>query len=148
MEKNIANTMTTLMIIITLGFLYDFTIGGPLASVAADVATIRSAGASLGLSLNSIKSEVISRPSDVSHPQFIGFRQLSLDNATLLGAPVFAGKAMDDALSAMYGDLELAVERLNLISAHNHPPQTLSGRTQTSVYTYFILLWPFSSDAI
>jgi len=35
---------------LTLGFLDDFTIGDPLASVAADVATVRSAGASLGLS--------------------------------------------------------------------------------------------------
>ena len=104
---------------LTLGFLDDFTIGGHLASVAADVATIRSSGASLGLSLNSIKSEVISRSCDVSHPQFIGFRQLSIDNATLLGAPIFAGQAMNDSLSALYGDLEAAVERLQLISAHD-----------------------------
>jgi len=57
-----------------------------------------------------------SRHGDVSLPQFIGFRQLSLDNATLLGAPIFAGQTMDDALSAMYGDLELAVEKLKLLS--------------------------------
>jgi len=102
-----------------LGFLDDFTIGGHLASVAADIATIRSSGASLGLSLNSIKSEVISRSGDVFHPQFIGFRQLSVDNATLLGAPIFAGQALNDSLFALYGDLEVAVERLQLISAHD-----------------------------
>ena len=84
----------------------DFTIGGHLASVnAADVTTIRSSGASLGLSLNFIKSEVIPRSVDVSHPQFIGFHQLSVDNATLLGAPIFAGQALNDWLSALYGDL-------------------------------------------
>jgi len=81
---------------ITLGYSNYFTVGVPLASVAANVATIRSASGSLGLSLNSIKSEVISRSGDVSHPQFIRFSQLSLDNATLLGAPVFAGQALND----------------------------------------------------
>ena len=53
---------------------------------------------------------------DVSHPQSIGFRQLSIDNATLLGAPIFAGQALNDSLSALYGDLEVAIERLQLIS--------------------------------
>jgi len=88
-----------------LGFLDDFTIGGHLTSVAADVATIGSSGASLGSSLNSIKSEVISCSGDVSHPQFIGFRQLSIDNATLLGAPIFAGQALNDSLSALYREI-------------------------------------------
>ena len=72
-----------------------------------------------GFSLNIIKSEVISRSGDVSHPQFISFHQLSIDNATLLEAPIFAGPALNDSLSALYGDLEVAVERLQLISAHD-----------------------------
>jgi len=71
------------------------------------------------LSLNSIKSEVICRSRDVSHQQFIGYHQLSLDNATLLGALIFAGQALNDSLSALYGGLEVAVERLQLISAHD-----------------------------
>jgi Reverse transcriptase (RNA-dependent DNA polymerase) len=40
---------------LTIGFSDDFTIGGHLDSVAADIATIKSSGASLGLSLNSVK---------------------------------------------------------------------------------------------
>jgi len=134
-----------------LGFLDDFTIGGHLTSVAADVATIRSSGASLGLSLNSIKSEVISCSGDVSHPQFIGFRQLSIDNATLLGAPIFAGQALNDSLSALYCDLEVAVERLQLISAHDALillKSCLGGPQTTICLTYFTLLWPFDSNSI
>jgi len=38
-----------------------------------------------------------------------------LDNATLLGAPVVASQALNDSLSAMCGDLEVTVERLQLI---------------------------------
>jgi len=64
---------------------------------------------------SSIKSEVISRSGDVFHPQFIDFHQLSLDNASLLGAPISAGQTLNDSLSAMYGYLEVAGERLQLI---------------------------------
>jgi len=49
----------------------------------------------IGSSLNVIKSEVIYRSGDVSHPQFVGSRQLSIDNATLLGASIFAGQTLN-----------------------------------------------------
>jgi len=90
--------LTSLCSDLVLGYLDDFTLGGPLNTVAADVASIRSKGAFLGLSLNSMKSEVISRSGDVINAQFTGFRQITLDSATLLGAPIFSGHAMDDIL--------------------------------------------------
>ena len=104
---------------LTFGFLDDFTIGGPISTVAADVASIKSKGASLGLTLNPSKSEVISRSGNITHAQFTGFHQLSSDYATLLGAPIFSGPAMDASLSTLYEDLKLAVDRLHLISAHD-----------------------------
>ena len=104
--------MTSLRSDLVIGYLDDFTLGGPLNTVAADVASIRSKGASLGLSLNSRKSEVISRSGDSLNFQFTGFRQLTPDSATLLGAPIFTGQAIDDILFILYEDLKLAVGRL------------------------------------
>jgi hypothetical protein len=62
---------------------------------------------------------VISRSGDISHSKFPGFRQLTLNSATLLGTPVFPGQAMDDILSTLLEDLKLGVDRLQLISAHD-----------------------------
>jgi hypothetical protein len=111
--------LTSLSSNLVLGYLDDFTLGGPLQTVAADVASIRSKGTSLGLCLNSQKCEVISRSGDIIHSEFTGFRQFTPDTATLLGAPLSSGKAMDDILSSLYEDLKLAVDRLQLISAHD-----------------------------
>ena len=40
-------------------------------------------------------------------------------DATLLGAPLFAGKVLDDTCSARCEDLKLAVDRLSLLSAQD-----------------------------
>ena len=64
----------------------------------------------MGLSLNSIKSKVISRSGDI--PNFAGFHQITLDCATLLGAPLFSPQAMDDILSTLLEHLKLVVDRL------------------------------------
>jgi len=56
---------------------------------------------------------------DLDHSEFTGFRQFTPDTAILLGAPLSSGKAMDDILSSLYEDLKLAVDRLQLISAHD-----------------------------
>ena len=53
--------LTSLCSDLAMGYLDDFTLGGALNTVAADVASIRSKRASLGLCLNSHKCEVISR---------------------------------------------------------------------------------------
>ena len=42
-----------------LGFLYDFTLGGPADMVAADIAEIVRVGVSMCLELNTSKSELI-----------------------------------------------------------------------------------------
>jgi len=71
------------------------------------------------LSLNAEKSKVISRSSNISNSQFVGFRQVAQDSATLSGAPIFCGQAMDDILSTLLENLKLAEERLQFITAHD-----------------------------
>ena len=101
------------------GYLDDFTLGGPIEVVAADVAAIMARGASLGLSLNRGKCEVVGRAGHACHHQFADFCQLTPESASLLGSPLLAGPAMDDILTAFCEDLELAIARLKLISAHD-----------------------------
>jgi hypothetical protein len=110
--------LTSLGSNLAIGYL-DFTLGGPLKTVAADVVSIRSKGASLGLSLNAEKSEVISITGDISNSQFAGFRQVTMESANLLGAPIFCGQALDDILSTLLENLKLAVNRLKHITAHD-----------------------------
>ena len=93
--------LTSLSSNLAICYLDDFTLGGPLKTVAANAASIRSKGASLSLSLTAEKSEVILITGDISNSQFAGFRQVTLESATLLGAPILCGQAMDDILSTL-----------------------------------------------
>jgi hypothetical protein len=104
---------------LAFGYLDDVTIGGPLATVASDVAIIKSRGVSLGLHLNPGKCEVISNSGAALHPQFTGFHQLLPDSATLLGSPLSRASAMDDAITTSYEELSRAVSRLQLVSSHD-----------------------------
>jgi len=111
--------LTSLYSNLAIGYLDDVTLGGPLQTVAADVASIRSKGAALGLLLNAEKSEVISRPDNITNSHFVGFHQVTQDSATIVGAPIFCGQAMDDTLSTLLENLKLAVERLQFIMEHD-----------------------------
>ncbi|HSN23902.1 MAG TPA: reverse transcriptase domain-containing protein, partial [Methylomicrobium sp.] len=102
-----------------MGYMDDVTIGGSIATVAADVSTIRHGGALLGLQLNAHKCEIISNHISISNPQFDNFIRLSSDTATLLGAPLSTGSALHSALTTLCNNLERAVDRLQLISAHD-----------------------------
>jgi hypothetical protein len=105
---------------LTLGYLDDFTLGGPALTVADDVTTVVHKGTSLGLHLNSSKCEIVSNCLDsIRHPQFQGFQQVPPDAATLLGSPLSCGLALDNTLSALHGNLKLAVDRLQLLSSHD-----------------------------
>ena len=52
-------TLTSLQVQLNLGYLDDVTFGGPVETVAADVAEIIRIGADIGLSLNASKCELI-----------------------------------------------------------------------------------------
>jgi hypothetical protein len=88
--------------------------------VADDVKTIIDKGASLGLNLNRSKCEVISSQHNFpGNASFHGFQTTSSDTATLLGAPLSTGLAMDNTLSALHDNLKRAADRLQLLSSHD-----------------------------
>ena len=74
----------------------------------------------MGLKLNVKKCEFINKDAKATEPIFSDFILLDTANATHLGAPLTAGKAMDDALSGRCKDLALTIDRLKLLSAHAH----------------------------
>ena len=103
-----------------LGYLDDFTLAGPQSVVATDIQQVIVEGSKMGLCLNPSKCEVISHPDlNVVDQTISSFTFVSVADATLLGAPLFAGKVLDDTWSARCEDLKLAVDRLPLLSAQD-----------------------------
>jgi len=110
------------------GFTDDLTLCGPSDVVAADLDYINSIQGDTGLRINASKSEIISYGSRPRAGQFEGF----ISETELLGAPLFAGKKMDDLLENRCYDLNTAISCLSLLSAHDAfvPHQ----RTQSSAH--------------
>jgi hypothetical protein len=102
-----------------IGYMDDITLGGTTTAVANDVNIIKSKGFSIGLNLNSIKCEKISKEEQQTTSQFNEFMHVSSDKATLLGAPLSVGSAMSAALLKKLNELRRAAERLVLVSAHD-----------------------------
>ena len=74
----------------TLGFLDDVTLGGPVKTVASDVEKIISAGTAIGLSLNISKCELIAHKDLVVDDSVLhSFKKVKKEDTTLLGAPFF-----------------------------------------------------------
>ena len=95
----------------------DIILGGSSTVVAADVALIRSQGTTQGLFLNNEAREAASvngHINEISLQQFIQFTPSS----KLLGALLTRGAATDDCLRYRCIDLERAILRLELITAH------------------------------
>ncbi|HSN23338.1 MAG TPA: hypothetical protein VLS45_04085, partial [Methylomicrobium sp.] len=84
------------------------------------VDTVTQKGAALGLHLNRSKCEIISNHVTVKqYPQLQDFQLTSPSEATLLGAPLSAGSAMDTILSVLHDNLKHSVNRLRLLSSHD-----------------------------
>ena len=86
----------------------DITFGGPVASVASDINVIKNDGSAKGMHLNAAKCELISNdvsPTIVPLGQFI---HVTPDVATLLGAPLLTGKALNKALEKKYDEFKRA----------------------------------------
>ena len=64
--------------------------------IAQAVEDIQRLGEPLGLHLNPSKCEIIEGPFAAGQTAFRGFIRQDNSEATLLGAPIAAGKAMDD----------------------------------------------------
>jgi hypothetical protein len=103
---------------LNMGYLDDLSVGGPVDAIADDVVKISTAGQKLGLTLNAAKCELIAHPDlVVEDPLLRSFQRVTVPEASLLGAPLFEGPALDQAWLRCCGDLSRAVERLKLIGS-------------------------------
>jgi len=101
-----------------LGYLDDLTLAGPQSVVAADIQQVIAEGSKMGLRLNPSKCEVISYPDpNIIDQTMSSFTFVTVADATLLGAPLFPGKVLDDTWLARCEELKRAVDRLSLLSA-------------------------------
>jgi len=103
------------------GYLDDIAIGGETGTVASDVLKLECQAGAMGLHLNHHKCEIISKiPSNLQAWKSHGFnfKETPLHEATLLGAPISAGQAVDSALASKRAELELLIKRLSLIPSH------------------------------
>ena len=101
-----------------LGYLDDLTIGGAVDVVAKDVQKVVEVGGRLGLTLNVSKCELIAHDKLIIQDALLqSFSRVSIGNATLLGAPLFTGAALDRAWADRCSDLSRAVDRLALIDS-------------------------------
>ena len=88
--------------------------------MAADVHHVTELGGKLGLHLNPSKCEIISHPGlDLSDPVLQFFTPVRVENATLLGAPLFPGPVLDTTWSDRCEELNRAVDKLSALSAQD-----------------------------
>lgn len=105
---------------LTIGYLDDLTLAGEQDEVAADVCRIRDVGHELGLSLNTSKCELISLSSTVVRdPLLQSFNRLDVKEASLLGAPLFQGSALDLSWNDRCDDMSRAAERLKMVGSQD-----------------------------
>jgi len=101
---------------LTLGYLDDFTLGGDVATVAQDVSRIADLGSKMGLTLNVAKCELVAHSSlVVDDPLLRSFGRIEPGDATLLGAPLFSGRVLNNFWSDRCSDLSRAVDRLCMV---------------------------------
>lgn len=112
--------LTSMRAELTLGYLDDFTLGDHQGVVAKDVQRIIEEGRRLGLSLNVSKCELIADPTTaVVDPVLQSFQRIAVQDASLLGAPLFPGPVLDSFWSERCADLSRAVDRLGLICSQD-----------------------------
>ena len=74
----------------------------------------------MGLTLNISKCELICHPQLHLRSSMLGsFAKLSLSESSLLGAPLFPGKALDDVWTHCINNLTTAIDRLSHIQSHD-----------------------------
>jgi len=89
-------------------------------NIASDVAEIIKVGAEIGLTLNVSKCELIAHNDVVvSDAVLQSFNRVKIEDATLLGAPLFPGPALEKAWDKRCEDLARAVDRLSAINSQD-----------------------------
>ncbi len=101
-----------------VGYMDDITIGSLRETIINDVNRIKVFGADNGLHINIDKCECIAK-SQMSCELLESFVHVDVNDATLLGAPLSTGAAMDVALEKRHRELSKACGRLRLLSAHD-----------------------------
>ena len=103
---------------LNIGYLDDLSLGGPPDTVASDIATIVAWGSEMGLRLNIVKCELIAREEcQISDPTLQSFTRVPISESTLLGAPLFVGRSLDEHWSKRCDDLARAIDRLRSIGS-------------------------------
>jgi len=81
-------------------------LGGSIDTLAADVQTIITHGEAMSLCLNNTKCEIIAhQQSVITDPTLRLFSRVNIEDATLLGAPLFAGKVLHEAWASRCSEL-------------------------------------------
>jgi hypothetical protein len=112
--------LASLASVLTLGYLDDLTVGDKQSIVVADVQRVKDIGENMGLTLNVSKCELFCHPNaSITDPLLLSFSRRGINDASLLGAPLFIGSELDDAWSNRLTDLRRAVERLSLLGAQD-----------------------------
>ena len=95
---------------LTIRFMDDITLGGTRKEVSEDVQLFKEEGIKIGLRLNEIKCEVITRDQSTTHRFAERLFCRKLGNAILLGAPLSPGDALNNALEVVKcSDLRTAI---------------------------------------
>ena len=63
--------------------------------------------------------EIICHDLDPVPHAFNGFRRVEVQDSTLLGAPLFRGRSLDEALASRCTDLDRAAGRLSSLASHD-----------------------------
>jgi hypothetical protein len=106
--------------VLSLGYLDDLTVGDKQTVVAADIQRVKDFGENMGLTLNISKCELFCHPNtSIVDPMLRSFSRRNINDASLLGAPLFVGPELDDAWSTRLTDLRRAVDRLSLVGAQD-----------------------------
>lgn len=111
--------LTSLSSNLRIGYLDDVTLGGDIDTVSQDVTSVQSRGAAIGLCLNTSKCEFISESECPQGLSVSNFKHTSPGDATLLGAPLLEGSALDNTLLESHSELYRCQNRLPFISAHD-----------------------------
>jgi len=98
---------------LNLSYLDDVSLGGPVDTVAADVAQIAKVGGDMGLHLNASKCELIAHQNlSVTEELLQSFTRADVGSASLLGVPLFHGSELNKSWSGCSDDLTRAAKRL------------------------------------
>ena len=106
---------------LTLAYIDDVNLEGPISEVADKVDFIINSHSNTGLCLNVQKCEIICNDWALvdNFPIFQKFCRIEKHDLTLLGAPILEGQAVDSVLRAKLDALKLSVKRLSHLPSHD-----------------------------